>query len=96
MYAWSSIIVEDKVTKNKFTRIPIGSKVTKSEVGADYDNLVACGVLRKQPYPKDVRTDESPRNAQLRKLNEEREKLEQSFTGHELDEEEDDDGGDTG
>lgn len=64
LHAWAPIS-----TKNGI--IPEGDKVTKDQVPEpDWSSLIACGVLRKQPYPKGVRTDESPRNAQLRQINE--------------------------
>lgn len=71
-YAWSPITADGKKFK-------IGDEVTKDDLPDDFDNLVASGVLRKQKYPSDIRSDESPRNAMLRKLNDEVKKVQEGF-----------------
>lgn len=94
LIAWAPITAPDKVTKGKWITIPVGAKVSRNDLPeGEFDNLVAAGVLRKKQYPKDIRSDESPRNAILRKVNEEIKTLSEPFK-HELDEDEDD--GDTG
>lgn len=79
-YAWAPITVADKVTKGAFVTIPVGEKVSRSQIGeADWKPLVAAGVIRRSKYPKDVKVGESPRTAMLRKANEAMEKAKAAF-----------------
>ena len=83
-YAWSPI-------EGDGIKFKVGDEVTKDSLGENtFSDLVACGVLRKQKYPEGVRSDESPRNAMLRKLNDEIKKVEDGFDNPL--EEEDEDG----
>lgn len=72
LIAWSDI------TKPDGSKIKAGEKVTKSDVGEDWDNLIEAGVLRIDLYPK-TKTGESPRNARLRIINEDIKKLTDSY-----------------
>lgn len=89
-YAWSPITIPDKTKKQIViqgkdsgmyppTRIPVGGKVTKDQVGDDWRDLVACGAIRTRPYPKNVKRDESPRSAELRAIRETVRKLSEPF-----------------
>lgn len=82
-YTWTDITVPNSAVKGSFKKIPVGKEVSKSDVGDDWDGFLAAGVIRSTPYPKDVRTSESPRNAILRKANEEMKKASEPFK-HEL------------
>jgi len=82
-YTWTELTVPNQAAKGQFKRIPVGKEVTQSEVGKDWDDFLAAGVIRTMEYPKDILTTESPRNAILRKANEEIKKLSDPFK-HEL------------
>lgn len=82
-YTWTNITVPDKVNNGKFVTIPVGKEVSKSDVGRDWDDFLAAGVIRSTPYPEEVLTSESPRNAILRKANEMMKKASEPYK-HEL------------
>lgn len=82
-YTWTDITVPDKVNKGAFVTIPVGTEVTKSDVGDDWNDFRAAGVIRTTEYPKDVMSTESPRNAALRKANEALKKASEPYK-HEL------------
>lgn len=69
-YTWTDITVPDKVNKGAFRTIPVGTEVTKADVGDDWSDFRAAGVIRPTKYPEGVLSTESPRNAILRKANE--------------------------
>jgi len=82
-YAWTNLTVPDKITKGAFITIPVGKEVSKSDVGDDWNDFLAAGVIRSTPYPDNVLTSESPRNAILRQANEVMKKASEPFK-HEL------------
>lgn len=69
-FAWSPITIPDVVRgEGVVITIPVGDKVTRNQVGEDWANLVSTGSIRTEKYPQ-CRTDESPRTAKLRAVNE--------------------------
>jgi hypothetical protein len=82
-YAWTDITVPNKVVEGSFVTIPVGKEVSKSDIGKDWDDFLAAGVIRTTPFPKDILTSESPRNAILRKANEMMKKASEPYK-HEL------------
>lgn len=104
-YVWSPITVADSVVKAKIHQIPVGTEVKPSEFPKDWETLRESGAVRVTPYPENVRVSESPREAELRRINEEVKRLTSNFDyRHELEEdeadgeeiEEEDPNGDTG
>lgn len=70
-YAWSTIRAGDKT-------VDPGEKVTRNELGiskAEYEELQEAGAIRETKYPK-TNTFESPREANIRKFVELRDKME--------------------
>lgn len=85
-FAWSRIVIAGKQPNTTDMILP-GDKVTRDMVGVDWSDLIAGGSIRTEPYPKDIRIDESPRNAKLRLVNETLKQMNNSFENPEDDEE---------
>ena len=72
-YAWSNI----KLAHRKVIRA--GSEVTKDDVGDDWKEFNANGVIRKEPLPKNMKAGESPKTAMLRAAREQFESAQEPY-----------------